>query len=214
MVRFQLWRVIRWYRIQQRYGRWRFAAKAWRLKMVLLLKTARLPSEKMCDDRSALHPKERGDASQHKPHFTSPVPRAMQLLLSTLGPWTCEFLRPPDYRWVRAVTLYDGGKSPLASHDDDLINRAHRFLMQSQTKSIDQRAPKQDDPELWDAHNLYAGAHHLKRWLVESWILTGLPTCDVASRVGVATEVVQLYEQLFFDVRPPRQETDRQGAWL
>jgi hypothetical protein len=108
-------------------------------------------------------------------------------------------LMPVDWRWQRAVYHVDHDLH-LAADGDAWLEAAVRLAGALQRHGEGcLEAAEGVGPVLAAAHALRAGPA-LRRWLVESWTLTGSPDV-VAAEAGVPEEVVQAYLALWFDVR-------------
>lgn len=103
----------------------------------------------------------------------------------------------PDWRWRRAMFRVETGSRRQLQADDDWVRRAARYLRELR-KGFD-RAVRLD-PDLAAAHQL-AGQQSFNRFEIESRILARQPASDIAFKCGLATSVVEIYEELFFDVR-------------
>jgi hypothetical protein len=112
-------------------------------------------------------------------------------------------LRPPDWCWRRAVFLHDVGQ-PLPQGVDGALVEAALGLISELVRIGSQAVlpePHESDTPLARAHAIYAGQRARQRSVLEAWILTGLPAERIAARCGLDEEVVQLYENVFFDIR-------------
>ena len=104
---------------------------------------------------------------------------------------------PADWRWQRAVLRVETRSRRQLGADDDWVRRAARYLRELR-KGFD-RAVRLD-PDLAAAHQI-AGQHSLKRFEFEARILARQPANEIAPRCHLATNVIEVYQQLFFDVR-------------
>ena len=59
-------------------------------------------------------------------------------------------------------------------------------------------------PDIAAAHAVYTSGDKFRRGTVEAWLLTGLPSTEIAARCDVTAAVVEAYHELFFDVREKR----------
>jgi hypothetical protein len=116
-------------------------------------------------------------------------------------------LRPPDWRWLRAVYLYDHGQGLLKGFDDAFVASALKLV--SKLRQGDGRRGLSELSQggaLEQALAVYTGPPAPQRAVLEAWLLTGLPTPAVSAKVGLREDIVLEYERFFFDVR------DRLGA--
>jgi hypothetical protein len=108
--------------------------------------------------------------------------------------------RPRDWRWRLAVHLAD--------HPDDDAAKAHAdlwvvlALLLLRELRHDPAAVRPSPVRA--AYGIYS-AHQLSRWVVEAHLLTGDPLDQAARRCGVGRDVLGAYQQVFFEVRDPRQ---------
>jgi hypothetical protein len=108
----------------------------------------------------------------------------------------------PSHRWLRCQYLLEYGRPPTP-RDDKTTRGAYAFLMDWQRCSSDlQREPvARAHPALAQAHWLYQGASITQRGEVEARLLAGQHDESIAGRCSLSTEEVQLFHDLFFDVR-------------
>jgi hypothetical protein len=116
--------------------------------------------------------------------------------------------RPPDWRWERAVQL--ARRDDRRRHwDDDWVARARRVLAAlgrdgdhlADARPVRRRnSGVQGDPSVLGAHRLRNG-DAIRRSGLEARLLANQGAGQIADRVGVAADVVEAYERLFYDVR-------------
>jgi hypothetical protein len=109
---------------------------------------------------------------------------------------------PPDARWRRASLLADGHR---CGHGRDAwVRRALPFVRRLRALEGDPgRAARLAalDPDLAAAHVVYTAGDKFARGTLEAWLLTGLPSTEIAARCDVTAAVVEAYHELFFRVR-------------
>lgn len=105
--------------------------------------------------------------------------------------------RPANWRWQRAVLRVETKSRRQLGADDDWVRRAARYFRELR-KGFD-RAVRLD-PDLAAAHQL-AGQQSFNRFEIESRILARQSGNEIDIKCGLATSVVEIYEELFFDVR-------------
>jgi hypothetical protein len=111
-------------------------------------------------------------------------------------------LRPPDWRWLRAVYLYDHGQGLLKGFDDASVASALKLV--SKLRQGDGRRGLSELSQggaLEHALAIYTGPPAPRRAVLEAWLLTGLATPVIAARAGLPKQVVLAYGRFFFDVR-------------
>lgn len=104
---------------------------------------------------------------------------------------------PADWRWRRAMFRVETKSRRQLGADDDWVRRAARYLRELR-KGFDRAV--RVDPDVTAAQQL-AGQHSLNRFEFEARILARQPANEIASRCCLATNVIEVYENLFFDVR-------------
>lgn len=108
--------------------------------------------------------------------------------------------RRPDWRWVVAEHLVDGGGEPDQASHDDWIARARNYLHYGPCVLAETLG---EDSDSWRAvHDATSfRANLLPRFELEARLLTG-DTCErIADRFGADAATIEAYEKLFFDVR-------------
>lgn len=104
---------------------------------------------------------------------------------------------PADWRWRRAMFRVETKSRRQLGADDEWVRRAARYLRELR-KGFDRAV--RVDPDVTAAQQL-AGQHSLNRFEFEARILARQPANEIASRCCLATNVIEVYENLFFDVR-------------
>lgn len=116
--------------------------------------------------------------------------------------------RSPSWRWQRALEIHEGNGLPTTRRRDDpisyaYINRALQFLRQYDACANDQeRAVLADQsPDIFWAYWIWSDQASPQRYSIEAHILARGTDYEIAYRCGTTTEVVKMFEALFFDVR-------------
>ena len=128
-----------------------------------------------------------------------PTPPADMAYIPPCGP-----LRP-DARWHRARLLAEGWE--VRDGRDAWVDRARDFRrrMRELAGDPDSRAKLAAfAPDIAAAHAVYTAGDTFVRGTLEAWLLTGLPSTEIAAECDVTAAVVEAYHALFFDVREKR----------
>jgi hypothetical protein len=108
----------------------------------------------------------------------------------------------PEWRWQRARDLIEHGKAPTRTRDDRNIIRAHKYLRMwdiGDHSSVSR--VRFQYPLIHCAHMLYQDSESGCRWILEAGLMADRPADELAEYLNTETEVIQVYEDLFFDVR-------------
>lgn len=116
--------------------------------------------------------------------------------------------RPPHWRWLRAEGIV-ARQQPGAGRERDgragykWINRARRFLAALNRATSDDAlvAVAMEYQDIFWAHTAFQDENNPIRWEIEARILARCNNWEIAFHCGVAEEIVEAYEALFFDVR-------------
>ncbi len=115
-------------------------------------------------------------------------------------------LRPPHWRWQRALQLAEG--APVSRQADDIHTRlAGRFRKRLLAAQLDpqlQLTLQTKFTDLYLAHTVAVSSEPAYRELrneLEARILTNESVSVLASRLGFRQTAVEAYERMFFDVR-------------
>jgi hypothetical protein len=117
--------------------------------------------------------------------------------------------RPADWRWQRAIGVIEEtqprpGRKQDGHQGHAWIKKAIRFKLAYDEAGEDplaQRRLLDRMPAVYWAHYAYQNEHQQMRWDIESQILARCTDHEIAFSCGVAPEVVDAYENLFFNVR-------------
>jgi len=119
-------------------------------------------------------------------------------------------LRSPAWRFLRARSLMERGKSIRSQQDDAWVQRATSFLTTAEhttgTTGKPGRHP-QYDHDLAAAFAVLNGPANT-RGLLEAYLLTDSPLDYVAARCDLSLPVVEAYEALIFNVRDRLRASD------
>lgn len=124
-------------------------------------------------------------------------------------------LRPPNWRWLRAVQIDSGGRKASRALDGAdgfvWIRRALRLKRHFEQANNDPTATYgamlRDAAMFW-AHSLWAADKQPTRWAIEARILAGESDQEIASKLGTEVETIEAYANTFFDVRDKLVNTD------
>jgi hypothetical protein len=116
-------------------------------------------------------------------------------------PW-----RPVDWRWQLAC-LRARGERRLRRLDDEAVRRAARFLRT--IARLGRARAESHDPAVAAALRLHDVPDGWDRQAIECYILAGLDDSEIAARVGLPVETVEVYVELYFDVRSNLTSPDR-----
>ncbi len=109
--------------------------------------------------------------------------------------------RPPDWRWQRAQWLVEDGRYHSQRRDDEPTGEAVRYLRTlARRPGIRETTLQRRFPAVHAARRLHEVGGRT-RWFVEASLLARQTSAEVARRTGVAADVVDVFESLFFHVR-------------
>jgi hypothetical protein len=110
-------------------------------------------------------------------------------------------MRPLHWRWKRAQLSLEYGLR-LRRIDDDWTRRARRAQRALQAHDGDPYHPKviKSDPLVMAAYRLNHGNERL-RTEIEARLLSGQDSAGISARTGIAADVVDAFEALFYTVR-------------
>ena len=109
----------------------------------------------------------------------------------------------PDRRWTAAAAYVESKRPISRSEADPHIRAAYWFLRRwnNAKKDYEQMAIAADYPDLCRAFALYSDVG-TERWMIEAGALADIPYSELGDYVNQPAKVVELYEALFYDVRP------------
>jgi hypothetical protein len=118
--------------------------------------------------------------------------------------------RSPAWRWERANWLYEHGGRADSRIDDDWVACARDFLAARgpQAEARPTRRRRAHDPHIQAALDLSQADPQAPRWRLEAHLLTDAPLDEVARLCELPVEVIEIFHQLFFEVRPRLRATD------
>ena len=108
----------------------------------------------------------------------------------------------PDWRWIRARRLADNGLTPSRSRDDRHVQRAFRFvkrLRRNDIKAEERLASAY--PHIYEAFKVYDDTQSGTRWIFEASVMADRPRKELADYLKADEKMLEVYENLFFDVR-------------
>ena len=125
----------------------------------------------------------------------------MHLSFAIQGPF-----RTPKWRLERVVQLisHRSVRSRPGQYDDDYIQIYWRILLALAAAGDDEAnrdAVFREYPDVCAAHRFHYSPDLEQRQTLEARLLTDETFEQIASRYGVAPQVIDYYEKLFFDVR-------------
>jgi len=118
-------------------------------------------------------------------------------------------MRPVDWRWRHAAELCALGRHAPRRFDDESIREAVHFLRRQrrcQTERQSARLARQF-AEVHDAIRLRQQDDR-RRTVVEARLLAGESPATIAQELNVTVAAIEMFENLFFNVRDRRSATD------
>ena len=116
--------------------------------------------------------------------------------------------RAPDWRWLRANTLYQSDEIPRCKDNDEYVVELIYFLRKWRN---DKPAPNEQiyAVEIYTLEEL-----SLIRWEIEARILVDQSPNDIADLVGIDPSSVTWFERWFYDVRDKLKNKSYIYQWL
>ena len=109
----------------------------------------------------------------------------------------------PDWRWDRARYICDNGLSLSKVLDDDLVAICRSFIRARKSGSPRTlESLRRKYPNLYLATEVHEETRDPLRWILEGAILTEANAEEIASFLCLPEEVVAMYENIYFNVRP------------
>jgi len=116
--------------------------------------------------------------------------------------------RPPHWRWLRATGVANGlqpnaGRRKDGTQGYKWINAAKTF-QEARAAAVDEEARVRlanDQPAIFWAHAAYENDNNPVKWEIEARLLARCNNWEIGFHCGVAEEIVEAYENLFFNVR-------------
>jgi len=112
-------------------------------------------------------------------------------------------LEAPDREWNIIADLLKRGRAPSRSAQDKMRRRAYYFMKKWVRPGqfiSDLEDLKRDDPDIFTARCLYGDPTSV-RWIIEAGLLTPAPYEEIGDYIGYPASVIDVYEQLFYQVR-------------
>jgi hypothetical protein len=119
-------------------------------------------------------------------------------------PHSCNLHQDLDRRWRRCGYLISHGCRPSWKRDDALTWDAWRFRLglDGDHDQADRQQLDHHFPAITEAYRLYTNPVPLKRWELEARLLANETNAVIAAKCGLSVEAVQVYADLFYNVRP------------
>jgi hypothetical protein len=110
--------------------------------------------------------------------------------------------RRPEWRWLRANFLLQKRRRLNWRIDDDGVFNARQFLRATGGNQTGQGRLSPMNVTIQSALDIFQEQPPSRRWELEALLLTDLPMNLIADRLGLATETIEVFHHLFFEVRP------------
>jgi hypothetical protein len=124
-------------------------------------------------------------------------------------------MRAVTWRWERARLMREGKSRTVGRRSaDPVVKAAYRFQMGlSKCKDdVDRYDLMEEYPALYGAYLIYQRGddadRHPLRFAIEARLLAGQADYDIAARLGMSPDVIDMYEALFFNVKEKLANTD------
>jgi len=109
----------------------------------------------------------------------------------------------PSWRWDFVKVLVQENRKPSRLAEKPIVD-AYRFLKRWMNASeVDRYLLKRDYPDVFSAYVLFANPHS-EKWVIEAGLLSEASDADIGQFAGHRAGTVNLYGQLFYDVRERR----------
>jgi hypothetical protein len=111
-------------------------------------------------------------------------------------------MRPPWWRWGRALELHEG-QLRYRRFDDEWVRRARRFVgvLARRDGDLGNPAVVSADRALAETARLSTTSQATLRHEVEARILAGQSDSEIAGIVGLDADVIEAFQALWFDIR-------------
>lgn len=113
-------------------------------------------------------------------------------------------LKAPTWRRDHVQDLLDSSTTPTSRFEDKKTISAYHFFKEYQDANHDKQKHiylERYYPKFTGAVELHSRMDLGFRWFIEAAIMANIPSTQIAEEIDVPTEVVETYEDLFFDVR-------------
>lgn len=109
----------------------------------------------------------------------------------------------PTWRWDLVCAMVEDESPPSRNEDDELVRKGYHFKKRERKARnlSDHQALKREFPDMYRAYQLWKNWDS-ERWLIEAGALTEISHNSLSDFVGHPPEVIGLYEELFFNIRP------------
>lgn len=109
----------------------------------------------------------------------------------------------PDWRWSRARYICDNGLPLSKGVDDDMVAICRQFIKLRKSGSVRSLEKlRRKFPNLYLASEIHEDYRNPMRWLLEGAILTEADEDMIGTFLCLHPEVVAIYENIFYNVRP------------
>jgi len=113
--------------------------------------------------------------------------------------------RPVDWRWQKAMLLYDTQQLPSRRRDDEMIARARRYIIAQNSIDPNNKLAVLRLQEHWthlaNAYEIRVRQNSTRRAELEARLLTKAPIEAIAKKIYLSLDSVRWYEALFFNVK-------------
>jgi hypothetical protein len=121
--------------------------------------------------------------------------------------------RPPDWRWRRALHLYERRAKPHSRRDDHWTRLALRLIERIDAGGIPRgRRRTGTDVVLDEAHRLKFADDPRGCWEAEARVLAGQEPAAIAACLGISPDAVEAFGALFFDLAGRLEQIDYLAA--
>jgi hypothetical protein len=112
-------------------------------------------------------------------------------------------LNSVSWRWDLISSLVEQKKDLTRTHADPLLRKGYFFFRRyiKASDTTQHMLLMQDYRDLYEAYATFMDWRS-ERWLIEAAVCADVPSREIAEFVGLRTAVVDLYESIFFDIRP------------
>lgn len=113
--------------------------------------------------------------------------------------------RPPDWRWRKVTAYADGNRRIPRSRSSDILSRLIRFnsdLRACEGANFLEESLAYSSPDIFQAHKTYCDDTEASyKWELEARLLTDQPYSEIAKRLSISENCIDLYEKAFFNVK-------------
>jgi hypothetical protein len=114
--------------------------------------------------------------------------------------YVSDLRKPTNWRWERARELSEQRKKGgVRFYDDEITSEAVRYLNKKKGGAESYELAK-EFPAIYEADVIHTEAA-IDRWTIEALLIADEAIERIVNYTGASTELIETYEQLFFDVR-------------